>query len=224
MSDNVIRYIFKGEGLISRTVAGPSLTSSLIGGININNDNVISKHEETIINITNCNNIQGEVYWVARDLDALGLPGNHHFILIILDGQNDVECMKKEGFTIYTESSKNFITIAGHKVNERLKIIYNQASDIQAAREYFNPEKYIKRYKPDYDTEPQKITYNIPRLISRIITLAKNYEINEEKYTMDYSLYAQNCATLVNSIMKALGIPKPYYDRNVTVFIVVDII
>jgi len=51
---NLVRYVFKGEDKIHGKVADPSLISYLIGGIDINNDNVISKHEETTIDIIDC--------------------------------------------------------------------------------------------------------------------------------------------------------------------------
>ena len=157
------------------------------------------------------------VYWCARDLDGIPI-GNHHFILIVAPnttGGFDGESVLTEDAS---EGTTYFYTIgAFKKENEDLKFIkvsINQNADVQAVREYLDPDEHTNPIEPDFDLEPHFVappSGSIENFISSVVQLAVNYKSKEDNIEyppIPYSLIDENCSAWINTLFKVAGIGK----------------
>jgi hypothetical protein len=151
------------------------------------------------------------VYWCARDLEVSPI-GNHHFILLVCP--NSAE--RFYGESILREDAPNgttyFYTVGAFKgVGENpklLKMVVNQQTDVQAVREYLDPDEHTSLLLPDYDLEPHLVTPpsgSIENFIATVIQLAINYKANGN---IEYSLIDENCAAWVNTLFKVAGVSE----------------
>jgi RHS repeat-associated protein len=149
------------------------------------------------------------VFWAARDFMARALAiGNHHFVLATVKSPNTLP-----GITLETEGDVRFVTMGGFKDNGRMELKINQPTDVAAVREYLRRSKW---YKSDWDLQPhimmppQGDELNFARTL---VQLANNYQSHEQNpqnasnSDFRYRLWDQNCATWVNSIFAAAGVP-----------------
>jgi hypothetical protein len=141
------------------------------------------------------------VYWCARDL-KLGI-GNHHFILLVTSKAN----FDRLGLTPHEVGGTYFCTLAAFKEGF-LKYDSNNLDDIQSVKEKIAPDQYVKWNKPDFSLEYHKVSPpqgTHAAFIQKVATLATNYEANQGNAPA-YSLWDENCACWVNTLLKCAGI------------------
>jgi len=179
--------------------------------------------EDYMKNATSLSSIYG-VYWSARDMDSSPI-GNHHFITFIYSSKSQADSFaatygigyksyaNQKGLTVY------YTTIGGFtdngKMSGNIVLTFNEGSDVQAVKEQVNPKKYIYWYKPDYDYEAHRVPYNITsqgytsteNFMKAVTVAAQNFNRHHAAGTrVAYSLIDENCACMVNSVFRALGV------------------
>lgn len=170
------------------------------------------------------NDDYADVYWCARDLDW-GKPGNHHFILIMFENESVAQKVKNQhdlGFQTEEKGHKKFYfcTLGGFAGDEgKTQVGINNPTDILSVREWLDPNEHTSFFYPDCDIERHKMdpasrnklddkdTPNVQTLVKRIADAAHYYSLQELE---DYDLWDKNCATWVNSLMRAIGYPQAY--------------
>ncbi len=156
-----------------------------------------------------------KVYLGARDLVSSPL-GNHAVLYLEPDNPEDFsdEVLnelwtgdKEITFQDFGDDKKGFTLAAFDSV----KIEPNNAADLQAIREMYDPEGYKKWYKADYDLQIHEVKHSDmgdTEFIKLLLTKANNYRINEEKNDVGYDLLDRNCSTWTNSMLAVSGFSK----------------
>ena len=82
------------------------------------------------------------------------------------------------------------VIVGAYNTDSRLQTEFNEATDLTAAREGFNPDKYTSWDTSDFDTELHKV--GLPdgmtndQYIDSIISAARNYKKNEGENNQAY--------------------------------------
>lgn len=178
-----------------------------------------------------------KVYWCARDLDGSSItgdlnyatPGNHHFVLVVYQDEAAAKKIHQGCELAYEEESTNvstvyFSTLAGFEGDEgKIQLGVNHTEDVQAVREWIDPDEHTSWYESDYDLEKHhmdegcrnktfdKDTLSEEQLVRLLVKAAHTYAASEG---VDYDLHDRNCASWVNTLFKAVGYPKPYRDSK----------
>ena len=150
------------------------------------------------------------IYWCARDLDIDWSPiGNHHFLLFIGSSSMSIYPGKSAKY----ENGKYFMTVGAGAESSNptnwgmIKMEVNYGADVKAVREGINPDKHVKWYRADYDIEAHKITELSTSDFQKIRGYLETYGFNQDNSKVDdYDLDDNNCASWVNTLMKAMGI------------------
>ncbi len=172
------------------------------------------------------NDDYANVYWCARDLDSgIGLPGNHHFILVMYADKATAQKVAKQcDLSCQTEEKGDkifyFSTLGGFAGDEgKTQLGINNTADIKSVREWLDPNEHTSFFLPDYDLESHLLDpgarnklnaddkLDVQTLVKLIAESAHYYSLQELK---DYDLLDANCATWVNSLMRAIGFPAAY--------------
>jgi len=149
------------------------------------------------------------VYVAARDLAGSAFIGTHQFIIISPDSHSLPLIKNAEGHIIQPRDLGNnkLGLVIGAQNRGRLTAEFFEASDYQATLEHFNPIKYKKWYRADFDTEVKLVTHKLTDavFIKRLLDLINNYTINE---TMDNIPYPSaglgiNSNSWAQSLIKA---------------------
>ncbi len=155
------------------------------------------------------------IYWCARDLDIDWSPiGNHHFLLFVGNANMSIF----PGKSALNESEKYFMTVGAGAESSNptnwgmIRMEVNYKADVKAVREGINPDKHVKWYRADYDIEAHKIKELSTADFQKIKGYLINYSFNQDNNKVDdYDLDDNNCASWVNTLMKAMGIS---YDKR----------
>lgn len=146
------------------------------------------------------------VYWAARDLgDWWKCVGNHHFVLIELQGGATLTDIIAERV-----GDVQLVTLAGNKEGDRLVFASNMKmkADLDAIREELVPGQ--KTWKPDLDLEKHEVSpptgggLGFAQLLEK---LANTFKAKSAASPVQYHLQDENCAAWVNSLLKAAGVP-----------------
>ena len=181
---------------------------------------------------------ENAIYVAARDLaktkngktQGRSFPGTHQFSILVPDNPEDFtkDELKKMGITEpmrdLGNGKRGWVIGAHNKGN--LSAEFNEPSDFKATQEFFNPNKYTKWYKSDFDTEAYLVKHQgltDTQYITNILQNTVNYQNNEKtnpiKYPSGWSTLKNNTQTINSnswnqSVLKYSGGTKVHQDFN----------
>ena len=150
------------------------------------------------------------VYWCARDMAGIGVLGNHHLILIVVDSAGNLFGEPTISETIgNTSTVVHFSTYSTTKGDGSFITVQPLVdADVTATREHTDPDQHTSALTPDYDLEPHLVepeSGTVDDLIETVQRLAANFAAHDAD--LPYTLIDSNCAAWVNTLFKVAGIP-----------------
>jgi hypothetical protein len=163
------------------------------------------------------------VYWSSRDIDSIAI-GNHHFFTFVYEDEKQAARIADLGIaeTFSEENDKgvriNFATLGVDKDRKSKGIIIKSSpkSDRKSIKE-ISKEENTNLFSYDYDFQGHRVpreASSIPfasdeelmaAISEKTINFNNHFNIGD---IVEYSLVDENCACVVNSIMRVLGFPK----------------
>jgi hypothetical protein len=114
----------------------------------------------------------------ARDLKGVPI-GTHQFTILTPDNPNNFA----NAGLIDLGRGRLGTTLGAHNVDGRLIYIQNQPADVEAAREWADPDTNVNWYSSDYDTETRQIATpegkTDSEFLASLMVNASNYATNE---------------------------------------------
>lgn len=130
------------------------------------------------------------VYVAGRDLAGNAAIGTHQFLVLV---PQDPSKFKTQDLGDGTQG----IVIGAHN-RTRLLAEFFEPADLQAIKEYSNPDKYVSYFRADFDTEVHPVDigrYGTDAAIQKILDSVKHYTSFENRYNHPYP---SNTETLLN--------------------------
>lgn len=148
------------------------------------------------------------VNWMGRNLaDPRNPFGNHHYILILADSG-----LLSTWMPVLEYKGSRFLTLGGFSVGGNMVFNANNEADVASAKDLLDNTPIWDLLNP-FDWGTQKHYVRPPSgsdflFANAVIQLADNYRKNTAVNPLPYTVYDDNCAAWVNTLLKVAGVSK----------------
>ena len=159
------------------------------------------------------------VIWGTRDMDAFGIPGNHHFIVLLPDNPEDFR--DDDTFTPLPDGRPVIIVGStpngGFKGNE-LDPTFNKETDVASYIESEFPDEYGEspwKDRSGWDYEGHVVPTPEGMTDTQFIRIILHHSegFNEGQKPVIYDKWIRNCTVFVETVLKVSGVPKAERDK-----------